>query len=477
VDVKFHPRDEELFTVGRNGLFRWPLHTQPELLHIGPARRLNVPGRMERLSVDREGRVVCGVEGGTNGGGRVLNLEDPTDRVIFVPHENAASVATSPNGKWVATGTQNGFGVKIWDTQSGELLRILIDNERTTQVVASPDSRWLVTGTSAAFDIWEAGSWELVRRIGRESSGEAVGNAAFSPDGSVLAIAYSGSVVQLIDVATGGPLARLQPPNPDIITWMAFSPDGSQLAISTATNVIRLWDLRLIRSQLTTIGLNWDLPPYPPPSDEPSRVQLHVELGDFPHFAPGHQNLINAMHHWRNSQWGQAIAEVSKGLELLDFAYQAEALNNLAWYLVACPDPQYRNVARALQLAQSATELAPHVASYWNTLGVAHYYSKEWTEAIAALEQSDQLEPGRFGQNGFFLAMSHWRLGTAEVKNAIEEQTVNHQAIHREKARLCFDQAVRWVETNKPKNKREFDELNLFRAEAAKLLGLHEQKD
>jgi hypothetical protein len=43
----------------------------------------------------------------------------------------------------------------------------------------------------------------------------------------------------------------------------------------------------------------------------------------------------------------------------------------------------------------------------------------------------------------------------------------------RETARKWYDQAVRWMEKNQPKNK----ELRGFRAEAAELMGIKKRKD
>jgi hypothetical protein len=80
-------------------------------------------------------------------------------------------------------------------------------------------------------------------------------------------------------------LARLLPPDADVIVWLAFTPDSSQLAVATGANVIRLWNLRLIREQLREIGLDWDLPPYPPPSlpGDAQPMRVDVDLGEFPH--------------------------------------------------------------------------------------------------------------------------------------------------------------------------------------------------
>jgi WD40 repeat protein len=274
-----------LFTAGPNGLFRWPLHARGGALRIGPARKLDVRVTPQRISFDREGRILAVVEGGHSGRGQVVDLEQAaTGKVLGLSHVNINSVATSPNGEWVATGTHNGYGVKVWDTSRGELLRHLVPGVRSSQVAISPDGHTLVIATGAAVEMWNTDTWELARDIRRETSRESAGSAAFSPDGQVLAIAFSESVVQIIDPHTGQPLARLQPPDADTIEWLAFSPDGSQLAMATGANVIRLWNLRLIREQLKQIGLDWDLAHYPPPSpagDAPP-MRVEVNLGEFP---------------------------------------------------------------------------------------------------------------------------------------------------------------------------------------------------
>ena len=59
-----------------------------------------------------------------------------------------------------------------------------------------------------------------------------------------------------------------------------------------------------------------------------------------------------------------------------------------------------------------------------------------------------ELRKGGDAFDWFFLAMAHWQLGDKAA------------------ARKWYDQAVRWMETNKPQN----EELLRFRAEAQELL-------
>ena len=129
-------------------------------------------------------------------------------------------------------------------------------------------------------------------------------------------------------------------------------------------------------------------------------------------------------------------------------------MNNLAWLLATCPDAKVRDGGRAVELAKKAVERAPAQGAYHTTLGAAHYRAAAWNEAVAALEKSAGLRNGGDSFDWFFLAMAHWKLGA------------------KDKAREWYDKAVRWMDTNQPKN----EELRRFRAEAAELLGLKEKK-
>jgi hypothetical protein len=39
---------------------------------------------------------------------------------------------------------------------------------------------------------------------------------------------------------------------------------------------VQLWGLRRLRAQLSDMGLNWDLPPYPPEPPNPALIKVRV---------------------------------------------------------------------------------------------------------------------------------------------------------------------------------------------------------
>jgi eukaryotic-like serine/threonine-protein kinase len=131
----------------------------------------------------------------------------------------------------------------------------------------------------------------------------------------------------------------------------------------------------------------------------------------------------------------------------------AGAHNNLAWVWATCAETQLRDPARAVALAKKAVELEPKQGWYWNTLGAARYRAGDCKAAVEALKKSMELRNGGDSFDWFFVAMSHWQLGT------------------KAEARKWYDAAILWTARYAPKN----DELLRFRAEAAQLLGVPEQ--
>jgi serine/threonine protein kinase/Flp pilus assembly protein TadD len=129
------------------------------------------------------------------------------------------------------------------------------------------------------------------------------------------------------------------------------------------------------------------------------------------------------------------------------------SLNNAAWQLVVDANPDNRDPAWAVELAEIVIEQTPDNGSFMNTLGTAYYRTGNWKAAIEALKKAEELNQGQyFGQDAFFIGMASWQLG------------------EREAARKWHTAAVRWMQRNAANN----EELRRFRAEAAGLLGVTE---
>jgi serine/threonine protein kinase/WD40 repeat protein/Flp pilus assembly protein TadD len=152
-------------------------------------------------------------------------------------------------------------------------------------------------------------------------------------------------------------------------------------------------------------------------------------------------------------QAAKAAADRETALKLA--ANDPRRLNNQAWRLVMGPKEQ-RDPARALALLQQAIEREPENDVFLNTLGVAQYRNGKYAAASHTLEKSLTIGKSRSdGLNLFFLAMCHAKLDDAD------------------RAKDCFDRAVKWTETQKEPSPQWTEELKAFRAEAEAELRTH----
>ena len=493
---------------GPRGIRRWPVRLDPARgeFRIGPPRRLALPaGGLGGLAEDRSGRIVAGAEFG------VAHVLTPEREFHVGPLDDCRSVAVSPDGQWLATGSHGQNGAQVWRIADGAPVADLKEVEGIVRVEFSPDGKWLMTSASPC-RLWAVGTWEKAIQIGGEGFG-------FSPDGRYLLVLDSKRVLHLVEPETGRTVARLESPDLCGVMSATFSPDGSRLAVVTNDGpAVHVWDLRAIRKRLADMGLDWEAPPYPeadpadpsapplpplraeihPPGHpgEPggptpdelvalhtgrigkdpkdadayhqrghalTRLKRHAEaLEDFNRairLRPGdmHLRAVRGAIHGELHRYEPAIADLEAALaENADQPAVRESLalccNDRAWELATGPDST-RDAAAALLLARRALELLPNKTTYLNTLGVAEYRSGRYAESIATLERSLAAGGGRFDAfDLFFLAMAHHRLA------------------HREAARGCFDRAVRWVAAQKDLSAGNAGELARFRAEAEKVL-------
>jgi WD40 repeat protein/Tfp pilus assembly protein PilF len=448
-DVLLEPSGA-LLTQGAAGLLRWPVREgRPGQWQLGPPQRLAQGEAAGAVAQSRDGRVLANAQ---FPGAVVLHRDRPGQAIRLGPHHDVRSVAVSPEGRWVATGSFSHTTVKVWRADSGRLVHTLRLDHGLCAVCFSPDGKWLTTGGFAggACRLWAVGSW-------REKAGPRIGwgVSAFTPDGKWLAVqAGDRGTLALVHVATGRELARLEDPNQDRATGMTFSPDGTQLVTWARDDSgdVHIWDLRAIRRELGELGLDWDAPPLPAARGAAgSRLRVTVQRNQFLRTLEADLLVRQASAHSTKKEHDSALAALREAVET--DPNHALAHNNLAWLLLTGPG-ELRDAAAALPLARRAVELAPKQFLYDNTLGVALYRTARFADAVPVLKQSLKEAKGRSdGFDLFFLAMCHHRLGEAV------------------KARHCRDQAVQWLDKSRASLPANWlKELTEFRAEADAVL-------
>jgi eukaryotic-like serine/threonine-protein kinase len=429
---------DALLTGGPAGLLRWPVQEDvavPGLLRIGPPTKL-LPFSGNAIGSSSDGRVIASPQGT---GALVLDLDHPDRPIPLTPHADVRHTGVSPDGKWAATGSHWYTKVKIWAARTGKLVKEL-PIEWGSMVGFSPDGKWLATTGGPGVSLWAVGSWMPGKQVGGVLF-------AFAPHGPLLAVETGHGVIRLVSPDSGQEYARLEGPNQEPASRICFSPDGAQLvALAQDSQSIHVWDLRATREQLTIMGLDWSLPPYPPaPKVEDSQpLRVQVELGD------------QALSPRSREETARQIIEQDRRA-LTANPNSAAACNRLAWNYLTAP-AALRDWKAALPLAQKAVQLEPGPMNR-NTLGLAYYRAGRYREAIEASQANlkDQVD-WVLTYDLYFLAMSHHQLG------------------ERAQARQFYDVAVRWSVAHSEALKQYAVELASIQAEAAEVLGVKENK-
>ncbi len=171
-----------------------------------------------------------------------LAESDQTSVEMLQGHEgNVTSIAFSPNGKTLASGSDDNT-IRLWDAMTGQPLGELFGHEfAVTSVAFSPDGKTLASGSfDDTIRLWDIATVEPLREPlrGHEST---VTSVAFSPDGKTLASGSFDDTIRLWDTSTGQPMGEPLRGHEDNVTSVAFSPDGNTLASGSADGTIGEW--------------------------------------------------------------------------------------------------------------------------------------------------------------------------------------------------------------------------------------------
>ena len=154
--------------------------------------------------------------------------------VLRVAADQPRDVVFDPGGKWIAAASRRG-GVEIWPLAPGGLTRRqLVDGIRVSSLAVSPDGRLLATGTAS-------GS-VLVRSVTGSGSTELSGfqglvySVAFDPAGRMIAAhgrveGRKSELIRVFDLETGD-VKSFEPEDGKPLVTLAFLPNGDLLTSS-----------------------------------------------------------------------------------------------------------------------------------------------------------------------------------------------------------------------------------------------------
>ncbi len=154
------------------------------------------------------------------------------------------AVAYSSAESILASASEDGT-VRLWDTKERQPLRVVGSHGGpASDVVFSPAGHLLASGgVDHTVRLWDVDDRAERRELAAIPVNDGVHRLAFSPNGSLLAVALEGNGMVLLNVATKTPLVTVSYAdyNSNCVRGVAFSPDGLLLAMASLDGEVRLW--------------------------------------------------------------------------------------------------------------------------------------------------------------------------------------------------------------------------------------------
>jgi WD40 repeat protein len=241
------------------------------------------------------------------------SLDHLYNRQLFSGHTGSIySVAFSPDGKYILTGSQDGTA-RLWDVQKGEEVRRFIVHKGGVSAVAfSPDGKLVVTGgNDGTVRLWDDKSGDEIKEFTGHANG--VSAVAFSHNGKYLLTAGGDNTARLWDVETGELLQSFTG-HSSFVSDVAFSPDDGYVLTGSFDTTARVWE--------TTTG-----------------KELHAFTGHTQYssvtsaaFSPDGKYVLTGNRDHTAQLW-----EVETGVEIRTFSDHTDSVNDVAF----SPDGQY----------------------------------------------------------------------------------------------------------------------------------------
>jgi len=155
---------------------------------------------------------------------------------------NPYSLASSPDGKWLASTMNTDDGVRLWEASTRKLVKVLGGAGFQETASFSDDGKLLLSaslGTPSLLTIWDRNTGRQLRTIDTGQSNVRV--ALFAPGNHYVAAAGYTGLINMWDAASWAK-KDLALDNSAPVNALAFSPTGDLVAAALADGYIRIWN-------------------------------------------------------------------------------------------------------------------------------------------------------------------------------------------------------------------------------------------
>jgi WD40 repeat protein len=152
-------------------------------------------------------------------------------------------LAFSPDGRRIVTGSADKT-LRLWDAETGQPVGapFIGHTDQVFGVAFSRDGRRVVSGSGdRTLREWDADTGQPIGQPMAGHSG-AVWSVAFSPDGRRVVSGSQDATLREWDADTGQPIGQPMAGHSDVVWSVAFSPDGRRIVSASGDQTLRQWD-------------------------------------------------------------------------------------------------------------------------------------------------------------------------------------------------------------------------------------------